>query len=124
MSGDCGFLDEDGFLTIEGRFSRFAKIGGEMVSLTAVDEFILSILNRDDIEVFSAHFPDEKKGEKIVLVYSGDIDSKELASLIKKSSINPLWGPISYYQVTEIPKLGTGKVDLKAAKDLALRLQD
>ena len=118
VTGDRGHLNDDGFLTIEGRFSRFAKIGGEMVSLTAVDEFILNEAKIPELDVFSASFPDEKKGEKIITLYSGDIEPDMLSSKIKQSDINPLWIPVSYHKVDEIPKLGTGKTDLKSAKVL------
>ena len=119
LSGDKGRLDEDGFLTIVDRYSRFAKIGGEMVSLTSV-ELEISKLFPDDFECIAVNLPDAKKGEKIVLLYSGDISAEDLKKRIFDSDLNALMYPNSYVEVDEIPKLGTGKQDFSSAKRLAL----
>ena len=66
-TGDKGHLDEDGFLTIVDRYSRFAKIGGEMISLTNVEEEILDACNDKDLEIAATCLPDQRKGEKIEL---------------------------------------------------------
>jgi acyl-[acyl-carrier-protein]-phospholipid O-acyltransferase/long-chain-fatty-acid--[acyl-carrier-protein] ligase len=121
ITGDKGHIDEDGFLTIVDRYSRFAKIGGEMISLGAVEEAIREILP-EDIDIVAANVPDPKKGEAVVLLYHGDIEVDDLKELIKKSNLNPLMIPSHYFRVEEMPKLGSGKSDLKLAKKLALEL--
>lgn len=119
LSGDKGRLDEDGFLTIVDRYSRFAKIGGEMVSLTSV-ELEVSKLFSDDFECIAVNLPDAKKGEKIVLLYSADITTEELKGRVFDSELNALMYPTSYVKVDEIPKLGSGKQDFNRAKGVAL----
>jgi len=70
-SGDKGKLDIDGFLIILDRYSRFAKLGGEMVSLGAVEIQIAEIIDNQDVEVLAITLPDSSKGEKIVLLVAG-----------------------------------------------------
>ncbi len=113
-SGDKGKLDEDGFLTILDRYSRFAKIGGEMVSLSAVEAQIAEIIDNEEIEILAVALPDQNKGEKIVLlVAGGEIDKAQIA----KSK--PLMIPKEFLTVEAIPKLGTGKADFAGAKKIA-----
>ncbi|WP_210396952.1 acyl-[ACP]--phospholipid O-acyltransferase [Motiliproteus sediminis] len=118
-SGDKGHLDDDGFLTIVDRYSRFAKLGGEMVSLGAVESAITKQLP-EEVEVLATAIPDSRKGEKVVLLYSGDIDDDQLAAAIEQSTLNPLMRPAERIKVEGIPKLGSGKSDFKAARELAL----
>ena len=121
VTGDKGSLDSDGFLTIVDRYSRFAKIAGEMVSLGAVEEAIRKIIP-EEVDIVAANAPDAKKGEKVILLYNGEIEEKALKSLIKESSLNPLMQPAEYYALDEMPKLGSGKTDLKMAKKIATEL--
>ncbi len=121
ITGDKGRLDEDGFLTIVDRYSRFAKVAGEMVSLGLVEREIVTILGEND-QVAVAALPDAKKGEKLVLLLEGDMEVKELQAKVKELGFNPLFVPSEYYKVDELPKLGTGKADFKGAKKLANEL--
>jgi acyl-[acyl-carrier-protein]-phospholipid O-acyltransferase/long-chain-fatty-acid--[acyl-carrier-protein] ligase len=121
ITGDKGKMDKDGFLTIVDRYSRFAKIAGEMVSLGAVEEAIRAIIP-EDVDIVAANAPDAKKGEKVVLLYNGDIKEEDLKKMIKESSLNPLMQPSEYYYLEEMPKLGSGKTDLKMAKKIATKL--
>jgi len=121
VTGDKGKLDNDGFLTIIDRYSRFAKIGGEMISLGLVEGEILKALSQED-RICLAAVPDSKKGEKIVLMLEGDLEVDELKAKIKELKLNPMFVPSLYYKVEEIPKLGSGKTDLKGAKKMALEL--
>jgi len=121
VTGDKGKLDEDGFLTIVDRYSRFAKIGGEMVSLGLVEGKILEVLSEDE-KICLASVPDVKKGEKIVLMLEGELEIDELKKRIKELNLNPLFIPSLYYKVDQIPKLGSGKTDLKGAKKMAMEL--
>ncbi|MCU7843252.1 MAG: acyl-[ACP]--phospholipid O-acyltransferase [Candidatus Thiodiazotropha sp. (ex Monitilora ramsayi)] len=118
-TGDKGHLDEDGFLTIVDRYSRFAKIGGEMVSLGAVESAIARQLP-EDIEVLATTLPDEKKGEQVVLLYSGEVKNKQLDEQIRASGLHPLMLPAKLIKVPQIPKLGSGKNDFTMAKTIAM----
>ena len=120
-TGDKGHLDEDGFIYIVDRYSRFAKIGGEMVSLGAVESKVEEIF-KDEIESIAVNLPDEKKGERIVLLYRGDLSEKEVSERIKNSQMAPMMQPSHTMKVDEIPKLASGKADFKGAKSLALEV--
>ena len=123
VTGDKGRLDEDGFLTIVDRYSRFAKVAGEMVSLGLVESEIVKVLGENDQIAISA-LPDAKKGEKLVLLLEGEMELDTLKEQIKAIEMNPLFVPSEYYKVEELPKLGTGKADFKGAKKLALLLSE
>ncbi len=117
-SGDKGHLDNDGFLTVVDRYSRFAKIGGEMISLGAV-EMAISAELADDTEVLAMAVADGRKGEQITLLYSGDLSEQQLQEKIRASSLNPLMRPATLLKVAAIPKLGSGKSDFAGARQLA-----
>jgi acyl-[acyl-carrier-protein]-phospholipid O-acyltransferase/long-chain-fatty-acid--[acyl-carrier-protein] ligase len=119
-TGDKGHLDKDGFLTIVDRYSRFAKIGGEMISLTTVEEEILDALNTKDIEIAATCLPDQRKGEKIVILATNNLDESHLKKLLLDAKINPLFHPAQVILVDEIPKLGSGKTDFGETKKIAL----
>lgn len=127
VTGDKGRLDEHGFLTIVDRYSRFAKLGGEMVSMGAIEEGISSIIDLPEdslVDYIATSIEDEKKGEKIVLLIS-DVDEEfvnELKQKINSSFDNKLMVPSVIKIVDDIPKLGTGKKDFKKAKSLAKSL--
>lgn len=119
-TGDKGHIDKDGFLVIVDRYSRFAKIGGEMVSLGAVEHGISSAVSLEveaEFELMACALPDAKKGEKVVIIYAGDIE----VDILKKAhqTLIPIMQPSGYVKVNEIPKLGTGKSDYASAKKLA-----
>ena len=121
ITGDKGHLDEDGFLTIVDRYSRFAKIGGEMISLGLVEAKIGKLMGEEDNFSITA-IPDEKKGEKIVLLLEGEKEIDVLKEEIKALDLNPLFIPSNYFKVDEVPKLGAGKADFKGVKRMALGL--
>ncbi|MCO4845579.1 MAG: acyl-[ACP]--phospholipid O-acyltransferase [Sulfurovum sp.] len=123
ITGDKGRLDEDGFLTIVDRYSRFAKIAGEMVSLGLVENEIVKVLGEED-QISITAIPDEKKGEKLILLLEGEMEVGLLKEKIKALGMNPLFVPSEYFKVDELPKLGTGKSDFKGLKNLALALSD
>lgn len=119
-TGDKGHLDEDGFLTIVDRYSRFAKLGGEMISLTAVEEAVRSALNEPELELVAINIPDEKKGEKVILMIAKDLQLGAIKKSMLDVDVNPLMIPARVKVVDEIPKLGSGKTDFKTARNLVI----
>jgi len=89
-----------------------------MISLGAVEAAINAVIS-DDIEVMATNIPDDKKGEKVVLLYTGDIDEASLKEHIANSELNTLMRPSKLIAVDAIPKLGSGKNDFNAAKKIA-----
>lgn len=121
-SGDKGKLDDDGFLTILDRYSRFAKLGGEMVSLSAVEQAINELLDNQEVAVLAVALPEPSKGEQIVMLVD-DVDyAAGLRTRVQASDLTPLMQPRHYFAVDVIPTLGTGKADLSGAKLLAAEL--
>ncbi len=120
-TGDKGHQDADGFLTIVDRYSRFAKLGGEMVSLGAVEEQVRRVLANPDLDVCAVSLPDAKKGERIVLLVQDDDgpDPDAIRARLIGAGVNPLTLPAEIRLVARIPKLGSGKTDFSAAKQLA-----
>ncbi|TQR41925.1 acyl-[ACP]--phospholipid O-acyltransferase [Campylobacter sp. MIT 12-8780] len=119
-TGDKGHLDEDGFLYIVDRYSRFAKIGGEMISLGALEEELAKIITNEEIRFVAVALEDEKKGESVVLLLECKQDELEgISEQIKNSNLPAIFKPSKILRVEKIPLLGSGKVDLKGAKELA-----
>lgn len=122
-TGDKGHLDKDGFLYIVDRYSRFAKIGGEMISLGAIEEEITKFVDTEVVKFCATSLEDEKKGEQIVLLIECNNEIFErVCEAIKNSNIPTLFKPRYYFQIEKIPLLGSGKVDLKKVKELAKNL--
>ena len=121
-TGDKGHIDEDGFLTIVDRYSRFAKIGGEMISLSAVEASINEQLS-SDTEILATTLPDDKKGESIALLYAGEINESDLKTCIRQTELTALSSPSTLLKVDAIPKLGSGKSDFNQAKKIAIQPQ-
>jgi acyl-[acyl-carrier-protein]-phospholipid O-acyltransferase/long-chain-fatty-acid--[acyl-carrier-protein] ligase len=121
-TGDKGHLDADGFLTIVDRYSRFAKLGGEMVSLGAVEAQARQALGEPELELCAVALPDARKGERIVLLLGGDHDPDALRLSLMDAASNPLALPSAIFRVDSVPKLGSGKTDFAAARQLARRL--
>jgi acyl-[acyl-carrier-protein]-phospholipid O-acyltransferase/long-chain-fatty-acid--[acyl-carrier-protein] ligase len=118
-TGDKGHLDDDGLLTIVDLYSRFAKRGGEMVSLGAVEERIRHVLAEPELDLCAVNLPDAKKGERIVLLLAGDREPDAVRRSLIEGGIDPLMIPDQIRPVAAIPKLGSGKTDFAAAKRLA-----
>ncbi|WP_286237389.1 acyl-[ACP]--phospholipid O-acyltransferase [Neptuniibacter halophilus] len=123
-SGDKGRLDEDGFLTIVDRYSRFAKLGGEMISLSAVEAQVRSILQLPDLPLLAVNLPDAKKGEKIVLLVEGEVDPAAIRQRLIAAEMAPLSLPAGIYPVEALPVLGSGKADFATAKQRAAELSE
>ncbi|RPI77857.1 MAG: acyl-[ACP]--phospholipid O-acyltransferase, partial [Planctomycetaceae bacterium] len=126
-TGDIAKLDAEGFVTITDRASRFSKIGGEMVPHLKIEEILRGILadgsDEQELKAVVTAVPDERKGERLVVIHkplAQPLD--EVYSRLSASEMPNLWlpGRDSFVEVTEIPILGTGKVDLRGVKQLAL----
>lgn len=119
-TGDKGYLDADGFLTLVDRYSRFAKIGGEMISLAAVESAVVSALADASAEVTAVALPAQDKGEYIVLLVVGlTTDPTAFRAALIAAGVQPLLLPRTVLPVDAIPRLGSGKVDFAGAKRLA-----
>lgn len=121
-TGDLGRVDEDGFLYIEGRLSRFSKIGGEMVPHETVEDLVNKALGHGDDarHIAIVGVPDEAKGEALVLLSSNpDIDLQALRAKLAAEGIPALWIPKKVVDVPEIPILASGKLDIKGCETIA-----
>ncbi|MEP5763652.1 MAG: acyl-[ACP]--phospholipid O-acyltransferase [Halieaceae bacterium] len=120
ITGDKGHLTSEGFLMIVDRYSRFAKIAGEMVSLGAVEELARSVLPDDSEEdLAAAAVPDARKGERVVMLVTSETLQRELREKMINAGVSPLMIPNEVIQVEDIPKLGSGKTDFSALNALA-----
>lgn len=122
VTGDLARLDKDGFLYIDGRVSRFSKIGGEMVPHATVEAAINNALGLADTDIpliaISSRL-DEGKGEALVLLSATDITLAQAKDALRNSGISNLWQPKHLVQVDKIPLLPSGKLDLKKISQLA-----
>ncbi|MBQ9456873.1 MAG: MFS transporter [Thermoguttaceae bacterium] len=127
-TGDLVYQDQENFIFIAGRLSRFAKLGGEMVPQEGIEDALNKILgNPPDAEprVAVTSIPDEKKGERIIVLHTGlNMKPSEINTKFLELGYPALWIPNvdAYYQVESIPLLGTGKPDLYAIHETALKL--
>ena len=121
-TGDIGRFDEDGFLYIEGRLSRFSKIGGEMVPHESIEQKIIDLLGlagRDERLIAIMGVQDEAKGEALVLLNAVDVDLAQLRDKLRDSGVPNLWIPKKVCRVDVIPVLASGKLDLRKCQELA-----
>ena len=123
-TGDLGRFDQDGFLFIEGRLSRFSKIGGEMVPHETVEHQIQAALglgNEGERAIAVAAVIDSQKGEALVLLSTIEIDQAKLRARLQEAGVPNLWIPKTIKRVEQIPLLATGKLDLRACSEIAAR---
>ena len=124
VTGDLGRIDEDGFLFIEGRLSRFSKIGGEMVPHGTVEDAVAKALgfsDDDDPVCVVTGIEDEAKGERLILLTSVNLDAEKLRKDLAAEGLSNLWIPREVRKVEQIPLLPTGKLDLQEIKKLSGR---
>ncbi len=121
-TGDIARIDKDGFVFLLDRMSRYSKIGGEMVPHLAIEEILIEALGTIGQCVFVTGAPDERKGEQLVVLYTPEAgDPDRLFAILKESDLPNLWKPRreNYFEIDELPQLGSGKLDLKAMRGLA-----
>ena len=121
VTGDVARVDEEGFIYLTGRLSRFSKIAGEMVPHGRVEEAVAACLE-EGARVCVVAVADEERGEKLVALYEGSVvEPSELAAALGGCELPKLWLPKrdALLRVKELPVLGTGKLDLRMAKLMA-----
>ena len=121
-TGDIGRFDEDGFLYIEGRLSRFSKIGGEMVPHESIEHKIIDLLGlagKDERLIAIMGVQDEAKGEALVLLSAVDVDLAQLRDKLRDAGVPNLWIPKKICRVDSIPVLASGKLDLRKCQEAA-----
>lgn len=125
-TGDLAMIDEDGFITITGREERFAKVGGEMVPLEKVEEELHQVLGTNERKAAVTAIPDGKKGERLIVLHLP----------LEGATVHEVWkrlgergmpniyipGPRDFFEVSELPILGSGKLDIKLCQQRALEL--
>ncbi len=124
-TGDIATVDEDGFLRITDRLSRFSKIGGEMVPHIKVEEKLQEIAQASEQVFAVTAIPDEKKGERLIVLTT--LSEENLAATLEgfaKTDLPALWKPRAdhFVRIEALPYLGTGKLDLRRLRELAFEL--
>lgn len=121
-TGDIVSISADNYLTIRSRAKRFAKIGGEMISLAAIETLASSLW--PGAAHVAVTIPDARKGEQIVLVTDGpEADRGELLAHAQAQGYPELWVPRAVLVTAAIPVLGSGKTDYVATRELALTMR-
>ena len=124
LTGDVGRIEDDGFIRITGRISRFAKIGGEMIPLDRLDQEMHDILNTNgDRVLVVAAVPDARRGERVVVLHLPDVFARleSVFARLREKGLPNLWipDPRDCYPVDSFPALGNGKLDLRRVGELA-----
>ncbi|WP_209280686.1 AMP-binding protein [Paenibacillus athensensis] len=122
-TGDIVRIDERGFLTIQGRAQAFAKIGGEKISLTVVEELAASVMPQALCAAVAVS--DKRKGERIVLYHNAPAASlAAIKDAVRQAGHSPLYAPSALRYLDKLPLLGSGKIDYPALKSIAQRADE
>ena len=125
VTGDLATLDEDNYISITGRISRFSKIGGEMVPHLRVEAAVREVLSAgaQEVQLAVTAVCDPTRGERLVVLHTGlGLPAAEICRRMVAHGLPPLWipSPDSFRQVASIPQLGTGKLDMSRLKEMAV----
>ena len=124
-TGDIAHMDEDGYIYITGRASRFSKIGGEMVPHEGVEDAITKLLHSENREVAVAGRSDRLKGERLVIFYTPEnLDIPGIIAGLREAGLPNIWIPKAddFVRVEQLPVLGSGKLDLMGLKKMVEKL--
>jgi len=124
-TGDIATIDEDGFVRITDRLSRFSKIGGEMVPHIKIEEKLQEIAAAPEQVFVVTAVPDERKGERLIVLHTlGGEALKECLARFAEADLPALWKPRpdQFRRIEALPYLGTGKLDLRRVKELGNEL--
>lgn len=122
-TGDIATVDEDGFLRVTDRLSRFSKIGGEMVPHLMIEEKLQELAGVVEQVFAVTSIPDERKGERLAVLHTlPEGKLQEVLAKLAESDLPALWKPRpqQFFRVETLPYLGTGKLDLRRMREVAL----
>jgi acyl-[acyl-carrier-protein]-phospholipid O-acyltransferase/long-chain-fatty-acid--[acyl-carrier-protein] ligase len=116
-TGDIVDIDDEGYISIKGRAKRFAKVGGEMISLTAVEALLAKLWPNHAHAIVA--IPDEKKGEQLILLTENkEAQRQEITEYVRNQGLSELGLPKKIIYVDQVPILGSGKIDYVTAQEI------
>jgi len=121
-TGDMGMMDDDGYLWHRGRLRRFVKIGGEMVSLSAVEGSLGEVF-AEGLQYCMVGIPDDKKGAKLVLVTSEKVSKGEVTRQLSSDGFSKIHFPRKYLVAKELPIMGNGKINFREVEQMAQEMK-
>ncbi len=122
-TGDMGVMDTDGYLWHKGRLRRFVKIGGEMVSLSAIEGSLGNIFS-EGMQYCMVGLPDDKKGAKLVLVTSEKVNKGDVNKQLSEDGFSKIYFPRKYIVADELPIMGNGKINFRAVELMAQEMEN